>query len=77
MAYPPEPAAARFFCPPSGSFIAIYPADTCAEVKIIPDAGHSLALHKNARTFFDTVEEWSDRRVGASSNRPPRQRCRP
>jgi pimeloyl-ACP methyl ester carboxylesterase len=56
---------------------SFYPADTCAEVKVIPDAGHSLALHRNARSFFSTVHEWSDRRVGPRTNRPPPQRCNP
>jgi pimeloyl-ACP methyl ester carboxylesterase len=56
---------------------ANYPADTCAELTIIPNAGHSLALHKNAQTFFSATREWSDRRVGASTKRPPPQPCRP
>jgi pimeloyl-ACP methyl ester carboxylesterase len=56
---------------------SFYPADTCAEVKIIPDAGHSLALHKNARDFFGAAQEWSDRRVGASTKHAPPQPCTP
>jgi pimeloyl-ACP methyl ester carboxylesterase len=54
---------------------SFYPADTCAEVKIVPDAGHSLALHKNAQTFFGATREWSDRRVGARTKLPPPQPC--
>lgn len=54
---------------------ALYPPETCAEVQIIPDAGHAVTLHRNAPDFFAAVQEWSDRRVGASTKEPPPEPC--
>jgi pimeloyl-ACP methyl ester carboxylesterase len=54
---------------------ANYPADACLEMQIIPEAGHALNLHLNAQTWFGVAREWSDRRVGASTKKPPAQSC--
>lgn len=54
---------------------SFYPEDACPEVEIIPDAGHALTLHENAPEFFAVVEEWSDRRVGASTDQLPLEPC--
>src|SRR5215475_4830233 len=34
------------------------------EVKVMPNAGHDLSLHRNAPAFFATVLEWSNRHFG-------------
>lgn len=65
-------------CSETGSLdgeAALYPPEACAEVAIIPDAGHALSLHRNAPDFFAVVEEWSDRRVGASTRSEPPELC--
>lgn len=56
---------------------ANYGPNTCAELVIMPDAGHNLNLHKNAPAYFAIVREWANRRVGASSLAPPPQPCTP
>lgn len=70
--------ACNITCSSTGSLdneASFYPADACPEVEIIPNAGHALTLHENAPDFFAAVEEWSDRRVGASTRRPPPDPC--
>ena len=65
-------------CSDTGSLdneASLYPAEACAEVEIIPDAGHALTLHRNAPDFFAVVKEWSDRRVGASTKHPAPEPC--
>lgn len=47
----------------------------CAELVIVPNAGHNLNLHRNAQDYFATVREWADRRVGPSSLVAPSQPC--
>ncbi|MEU1181678.1 alpha/beta fold hydrolase [Streptomyces sp. NPDC005820] len=37
---------------------ASYPASPDAEVKVIPDAGHDLALHRNADSTTRTINHW-------------------
>jgi pimeloyl-ACP methyl ester carboxylesterase len=54
---------------------AEYSPSACAEVVVMPDAGHNLNLHRNAPTYFGIVREWADRRVGSSSLVPPPQPC--
>ena len=54
---------------------ASYGPDTCAELVIMPEAGHNLNLHRNAPAYFEIVREWADRRVGASSQSPAPQPC--
>jgi pimeloyl-ACP methyl ester carboxylesterase len=54
---------------------ANYPADACLEMQIIPNAGHDLNISLNAQDWFGVAREWSDRRVGASTKRPPAQSC--
>jgi pimeloyl-ACP methyl ester carboxylesterase len=54
---------------------ANYHPDACVEIQLIPDAGHSLNLHRNAQDWFAIAREWSDRRVGASTKRPAPQPC--
>jgi pimeloyl-ACP methyl ester carboxylesterase len=54
-----------------------YGPGACAEVIVMPDAGHNLNLHKNAPAYFDIVHEWAARRVGASSLVPAPQPCAP
>jgi pimeloyl-ACP methyl ester carboxylesterase len=41
-----------------------YSPDAQVEVKVIPNAGHVLNLHRNAQSVFATVLEWSNRRFG-------------
>lgn len=53
----------------------LYPPEACAEVQIVPEAGHALTLHRNAPEFFAAVQEWSDRRIGASTREPPPDPC--
>lgn len=48
---------------------------TCAELLVMPDAGHVLNLHENAQDYFALVREWADRRVGPSSSVPPTEPC--
>lgn len=50
---------------------------SCAEVVVMPDAGHNLNLHRNAPAYFELVRDWADRRVGASSGVPAPQPCAP
>ena len=67
-------------CTESGSLAneaSFYPADSCAEVVIIPEAGHDLNLHLNAQVAYDTVLEWLDRRVGGNTKVPPPVPCQP
>jgi pimeloyl-ACP methyl ester carboxylesterase len=54
---------------------SFYAPEACVEVKVIPNAGHSLNLHLNAQDAFAVQREWSDRRVGASTKRPAPQPC--
>jgi pimeloyl-ACP methyl ester carboxylesterase len=54
---------------------SFYPADACVEVEVIPDAGHSLALHLNAGEFFAIAREWSDRWIGPSTKDPLPATC--
>lgn len=37
---------------------ASYPASPDAEVKVIPDTGHDLALHRNADSTTHTIDHW-------------------
>jgi pimeloyl-ACP methyl ester carboxylesterase len=48
---------------------------SCAELEIVPNAGHNLNLHRNAPEVFDLVHAWADRRIGASALAPPPQPC--
>jgi alpha-beta hydrolase superfamily lysophospholipase len=67
-------------CTVSGSLAnetSFYGPDSCAELLIMPEAGHVLNLHHNAPDYFALVREWADRRVGASSLVPAPQPCNP
>ncbi|KZV89927.1 alpha/beta-hydrolase [Exidia glandulosa HHB12029] len=41
--------------------LRFYPRARTSETAIIPDAGHDLTLHLNARTFYNTVTDWLKR----------------
>lgn len=67
-------------CTASGSLVneaSFYPADSCAEVVVIPEAGHDLNLHFQAQAAYDAVLEWLDRRVGGNTKVPPPSPCQP
>jgi len=67
-------------CTTSGSLddeASFYPEDACAEVKIIPNAGHVLNLHFQAPRTFDAVLRWMNRRLGQSTRVPPPSPCQP
>jgi hypothetical protein len=42
---------------------AFYSPEARLETRVIPDAGHSLNLHRNATDWFEIVLDWLDRRV--------------
>jgi pimeloyl-ACP methyl ester carboxylesterase len=42
---------------------AFFSPEARLETHVIPDAGHSLNLHRNARTWFAIAEKWVKRRV--------------
>jgi pimeloyl-ACP methyl ester carboxylesterase len=54
----------------SGSF----PAAPCLEAYVLPLAGHSINLHRNAADWFTAGLDWADRRVGTLGGPPP-QSC--
>lgn len=65
-------------CTASGSLdneASFYPADTCVEIEIVPNAGHSLNLHDDAQDWFDIARDWSDRWVGPSTRTPLPATC--
>lgn len=67
-------------CSQSGSLdneASFYPADSCAETVIIPDAGHDLNLHFQAQLAYDAVLEWMDRHVGQDTKAPLPSPCQP
>ncbi|MGH3089324.1 MAG: alpha/beta hydrolase [Rubrobacteraceae bacterium] len=41
----------------------------CFKARIVPDAGHDLNLHKNARTTYQTAERFADMAVGPNGGR--------
>ena len=55
-------------CSQPGSVAALeplfYAPAAQLELRIVPDAGHSLNLHLNAPTWFALAQEWLDRRFG-------------
>jgi len=65
-------------CSASGSLDAetdSYGPGSCAELVIMPHAGHVLSLHRNARDYFALVREWADRRVGPVGSAPAPEPC--
>lgn len=52
-----------------------YGPGSCAELLIMPHAGHVLNLHRNAPVYFEAVREWADRRVGADDRALPPDPC--
>jgi hypothetical protein len=50
-------------------------SESCAQLAIIPNAGHALNLHLDAPDYFALVNAWADRWVGASTKSPPPERC--
>lgn len=43
---------------------AFYPNAQSYEQALVPNAGHSINLHRNAQTGYAIIREWVDRRVG-------------
>jgi pimeloyl-ACP methyl ester carboxylesterase len=46
---------------------AFFAPEACLEIDVVPDAGHSLNLHRNARDWFAIARDWSDRWLGPST----------
>ncbi len=51
-------------CPEAQVEPSYYSPEAQVEVKVIPNAGHVLNLHRNAPAVFATVLDWSNRRFG-------------
>ena len=67
-------------CTASGSLAiepGLYPADTCAEAKAIPDVGHNLNLHFQAQQAYDALLDWLARKVGSDTRYPAPEPCAP
>ena len=47
-----------------------YPPQTCLEISVLRDSGHSTALHRNAFQSFATMLQWSSRRIGEGPTMP-------
>ncbi len=47
----------------------------CLEAYVQPVTGHDINLHKNAPVFYETANDWANRRVGKDVNHPPSQPC--
>jgi hypothetical protein len=43
---------------------AFYPNAQSYEQAVVPNAGHSINLQRNAQTGFAIIREWVDRKVG-------------
>ncbi len=43
----------------------------CSATGSLASEGHSIALHRNAQSFFAVGREWADRRVGPALLQPP------
>ena len=54
---------------------AFYAPDTCLEAFVLPGAGHSINLHRNAPLWFQTAIDWSNRRLGPATSAPPTEPC--
>ncbi len=58
-------------CTGSGSIAneaSFYPADACYTQVIVPNAGHSLNLHDNARSWYTLAQHWVGDHVGRDSD---------
>lgn len=67
-------------CTATGSLDAeleFWADETCPELLIMPEAGHTLTLHENAPAYFDELIDWADRRVGPSEDAGPTEPCDP
>jgi pimeloyl-ACP methyl ester carboxylesterase len=51
-----------------------YGPQACLEAFVLPGAGHSINLHRNAEEWFNAGISWIDRRVGVTTG-PPAQVC--
>ncbi len=47
----------------------------CLEASVLTNSGHDVNLHLNAHSWFETANDWANRRVGNSVNTPPTQPC--
>ena len=69
-----------FSCADSSAIIARESLDynlqtTCLEAFVLPNAGHDINLHPNARDWFTAASDWTDRQVGPDAAHPATQRC--
>jgi pimeloyl-ACP methyl ester carboxylesterase len=46
---------------------SFYATEARLETRILPGAGHSLNLHRNAADWFEETRDWMDRRVGTGA----------
>jgi pimeloyl-ACP methyl ester carboxylesterase len=51
-----------------------YAPQACLEAYVLPNSGHDINLHLNANKWYKEAIDWTNRRVGNSSN-PPAQPC--
>ena len=54
-----------------------FPAETCLETEVIPDAGHVLNLQRQAPTIYQKMHDWLDRRIGVDAETEPTEPCVP
>jgi pimeloyl-ACP methyl ester carboxylesterase len=47
----------------------------CLEAFVLPNAAHSINLHLNAHKWFESANNWANRRIGSSTSKPPTQPC--
>ena len=50
-------------------------SQTCLEAFVLANAGHDINLHLNSNLWYDSAIDWSNRRVGSSSEQSPTQPC--
>lgn len=66
-------------CDDSAAILAREQADfspqACLETFVLPNSGHDVNLHLNAKSWFNAANDWVNRRVGSSVNNPPTQLC--
>jgi pimeloyl-ACP methyl ester carboxylesterase len=52
-----------------------YDSQTCLEAFVLANAGHDINLHLNSNLWYNYAIDWSNRRIGSSSEQPPTQPC--
>ena len=48
----------------------------CVETHVVENTGHNLNLHPNALSSYQTMLDWSAKRVGAGAEVPPTEPCK-